>query len=316
MKRAFTLIELMIVMAAIAGLVGLIMVTFKNSRDRTLDVQRKSDLKQYQAALEVYASKNNHMYPPTAGSMRDVCPELQLLNCPENSVGDYHYQPYASRYSYYIWGELAEQSDHGDDQYHVICSDGHVADIITLPSGTACPMAGITPTATPPTAPSNTPIPTNTPIPGGNLIGNGSFESGATNSWSWWADGGASFTVVNGGTDGSQMANINKTNSTGTNIQLFQRPLAMTPNTNYRITFDARANINSRFLLYVHRHDPSSPISYGLSDYNVNLTNVWQSFEIDFTSTASASSDARLRFWFVPSPVSVINIDNVMFFRL
>jgi general secretion pathway protein G len=56
--RGFTLVELLIVIAIIGVLSTLLMANFIGVRQRARDAQRKSDLRQIQAALEIYRSDN------------------------------------------------------------------------------------------------------------------------------------------------------------------------------------------------------------------------------------------------------------------
>ncbi len=68
-KNGFTLIELLIVLAIIGVLSTLLMTNFIGVRQRSRDVQRKSDLRQIQSALETYRTDNT-FYPefgPTGG---------------------------------------------------------------------------------------------------------------------------------------------------------------------------------------------------------------------------------------------------------
>jgi len=53
-KRGFTLIELLIVIAIIGVLASLLMANFIGVRQRARDAQRKADLRQIQASLELY----------------------------------------------------------------------------------------------------------------------------------------------------------------------------------------------------------------------------------------------------------------------
>jgi len=66
-NKGFTLIELLIVIAIIGVLATLLMVNFIGVRQRARDAQRKSDVRQIQAALEIYRS-DNQTYPPLAGN--------------------------------------------------------------------------------------------------------------------------------------------------------------------------------------------------------------------------------------------------------
>lgn len=64
-NRAFTLIELLVVIAIIGGLSAIILPNFMGARESARDVQRKSDLKQIQGALELYKLGQNPQRYPT-----------------------------------------------------------------------------------------------------------------------------------------------------------------------------------------------------------------------------------------------------------
>jgi general secretion pathway protein G len=70
-NKGFTLIELLIVIAIIGVLSTLLMANFIGVRQRARDAQRKSDIRQIQAALEIYRSDSG-AYPPT-GSFPSPC---------------------------------------------------------------------------------------------------------------------------------------------------------------------------------------------------------------------------------------------------
>ncbi len=61
-NKGFTLIELVVVIAIIATLTALATFNFSQARARARDVQRKSELKQIQNALELY---KNDQFPQT-----------------------------------------------------------------------------------------------------------------------------------------------------------------------------------------------------------------------------------------------------------
>ena len=65
-SKGFTLIELLVVIAIIGILTSVLMVNFIGVRQRARDAERKSQLKQLQAAFEVYRSDNGQ-YPCFAG---------------------------------------------------------------------------------------------------------------------------------------------------------------------------------------------------------------------------------------------------------
>jgi prepilin-type N-terminal cleavage/methylation domain-containing protein len=62
--RGFTLIEILVVIAIIGFLSSIAMANINNARARGRDVNRKTDLKRLQLALEVYRDLNNG-YPTT-----------------------------------------------------------------------------------------------------------------------------------------------------------------------------------------------------------------------------------------------------------
>ena len=64
-KKGFTLIELLIVISIIGILSSLLMVNFIGVRQRGRDAQRKSNIRQIQAALELYRTDQSN-YPPTS----------------------------------------------------------------------------------------------------------------------------------------------------------------------------------------------------------------------------------------------------------
>lgn len=67
--KAFTLIELLVVISIIGILAGLSIFGLDSYFQTARDTQRKSDLKQYQTALETYANKNNGLYPSYTGGV-------------------------------------------------------------------------------------------------------------------------------------------------------------------------------------------------------------------------------------------------------
>ncbi len=73
LKTGFTLIEILIVIAIISMMVALAFPNFFAARQRARDVQRKSDLKQIQKALELAKSDQSPVaYPTSTGNTLPV----------------------------------------------------------------------------------------------------------------------------------------------------------------------------------------------------------------------------------------------------
>lgn len=325
MNKGFTFLEILIVISILGVLASLALFTYPVSQQRARDSQRLSDLNQYKTALANYSNYNGGLFPihPTTTRLDNLCSELNVPDCPvDPKEGVYRYQSDASGTRFIIWSELEAQ-----EYSWAECSDGNSGVLVGNPSSGNCnievpeqpvPTNTPTPNPNPPTPtptpinliPSATPTPTPTPQVLTNLVSNPSFESDEDN-WGWNSDpsNAANFSVVNGGTVGSKMARIRKiTNTNITDIQLLQYPLVLEPNKNYRVTLDAKANVDSNFRILIHKHSGGG--NYGLN-YQIDVGTTWQTYTTDFVSTPSASSDARLRMRFNGSPVSEINIDNI-----
>lgn len=96
-SAGFTLIELLIVIVIIGILAALLMANFIGVRQRARDGQRKSDLRQIQAALEMYRADQGS-YPtsvpncpegqPTSLMSPDCSSSTYLQNVPRDPLGE------------------------------------------------------------------------------------------------------------------------------------------------------------------------------------------------------------------------------------
>jgi prepilin-type N-terminal cleavage/methylation domain-containing protein len=68
LPRAFTLIELLIVIAIIGILAAVILISLNSAQKSARDGKRVGDLDQVVRALELYRSDNNDAYPPVGGA--------------------------------------------------------------------------------------------------------------------------------------------------------------------------------------------------------------------------------------------------------
>lgn len=183
-KKAFTLIELLLTIAVLGGLVSMIVIKFPSSGRKSRDVQRQSDLKSYQNALELYAMKNKGLYPIMVSpvAIDGLCTDLNMDTSAcktDPKGGTYFYQSNSTGTNYTAWSDL-ESSDLNT----AVCSSGEAGSVAADYTGSSgdCPdfvIAGVptstptafgAPTATPTTAvptvfPTLPPPPTNTPMP-------------------------------------------------------------------------------------------------------------------------------------------------------
>ena len=128
-----------------------------------------------------------------------------------------------------------------------------------------------------------------------NLIKNPGFESGTT-PWIFYASGGGTFTTPSPGYEGNKSAQLVLSNG-GTNIQLYQTPVALEANTRYRLSFAAYSNTGHDMTVWLLKH--VSPYTFYMPDFTVNLGTSWQTFSNEFNSTGFSGTvnDGRLMFW-------------------
>ena len=149
LQLGFTLIELLVVISIIGALASLFLISFVGVQKSGRDTQRKSDLKQYQTALEQFANLNNGFFPSrkAAGGVTahtTLCADLSMTNCPKDPRYDtdtsYNYLYSTDGTSlgtvdataYVLWG-LLEKPD--TDTYWVLCSDGKAGEVESGTSG-------------------------------------------------------------------------------------------------------------------------------------------------------------------------------------
>ena len=154
--NAFTLIEMLVVISLIGILAALALVSFGASQKQARDTTRKSDLKQYQTALEMYGNLTSGVFPSRTSSSSaysTLCSDLNLklepdISCsqdPKNasdSTFAYYYisngtNGTASATTYVLWGKIENSST---TKYWVVCSNGKNGESTTAPSSSSCPI--------------------------------------------------------------------------------------------------------------------------------------------------------------------------------
>jgi general secretion pathway protein G len=136
-KKGFTLIELLIVVAIIGILATLLMANFVGVRQRARDAQRKSDIRQIQAALEIFRSDSGN-YPLSTGAGNGKLPAttscktslksadgnstyMKIVPCDPNG-GSYIYSSGGTNYILYACLENVSDSQ-ADDAKNAGCTN-------------------------------------------------------------------------------------------------------------------------------------------------------------------------------------------------
>jgi hypothetical protein len=149
------------------------------------------------------------------------------------------------------------------------------------------------------------------PIPT-NLVHNGNFEEDQS-GWLFYTNGAGSFSTTADAAVCDSAALVAITQP-GSNVQLYQRGIALEGNTTYRLTFMAASPSGADMAVVMHNH--LAPYQfYGLLVNSVDLTPDWQRYTVEFTTAnfVGMVNDARLRFWFAPfaRPGDAYLIDDV-----
>lgn len=152
----FTLIEMLVVISLIGILAALALVSFSSSQKQARDTTRKSDLRQYQTALEQYGNLTSGLFPSrttAVSAYTTLCSDLNLrlepdISCsqdPKNASDSTFVYSYisdgtsgtTSATKYVIWGKIENSAT---TKYWVVCSNGKVGESSSTPSSGTCPI--------------------------------------------------------------------------------------------------------------------------------------------------------------------------------
>jgi hypothetical protein len=159
------------------------------------------------------------------------------------------------------------------------------------------------------------------PPSGANIVANGGFESGSS-SWRHYHNGGSGngFSVVTSSPvpEGSQKAKVMIDGTIGTNNQLYQMGIQLSPASAYRITFAHHASATTSFRVrLIEQNDDHT--SYGFPFQTVTSTTSVRTFSHTFTTSGFTGtvSDAMVQFYFVGgTPSRTIYLDDVEIVRV
>lgn len=164
MKRSatygFTLVELLVVMAIIGIMATFGIMTYPGVQKQSRDTQRKSDLKQYQTALENFANTKGGFYPSRTAQQPAatiLCTDIGLTNCPTDpktgqnvcidGTCDYYYRSNGGSggtvdATQYVLFSRLERQENDQNDYFVICSSGLSGYALTTswPTDSTCPL--------------------------------------------------------------------------------------------------------------------------------------------------------------------------------
>ena len=100
-NKAFTLIELLIVIAVLAGFMAMLVPNYMQARIKSRDVRRKTDLKNLQKALELYKQNQSlPVYPDTLAKLTANIKYMQTVPTDPQSVS-YYYAPVLDAFGNY-----------------------------------------------------------------------------------------------------------------------------------------------------------------------------------------------------------------------
>ncbi len=109
-KNAFTMIELLVVVAIIGILIAAIVVAFVSARQKSRDARRKTDLKNIQVSLQLYSDDNHGNFP---NSLDRVASEGYMTSVPNDpgTQESYKYVITSNKKEYAIGAILENKKD-------------------------------------------------------------------------------------------------------------------------------------------------------------------------------------------------------------
>lgn len=89
MKKAFTLLEILVVIGIISVLVSMGVASYSTAQKKARDAKRQSDLRSFQSAIEQCYSVNNYAYPTiTGGGGTSIAEDCPVAGGPDLTITD------------------------------------------------------------------------------------------------------------------------------------------------------------------------------------------------------------------------------------
>ena len=101
MKKAFTIIELMIVMAVMAILVGMALPRFKGMQQEGNMAKANGELRTLQTAMESYAMHNGNVYPASSTTPYDTYLDADSVGTGPQLINSAMMDPFSPTNEYY-----------------------------------------------------------------------------------------------------------------------------------------------------------------------------------------------------------------------
>lgn len=152
--KAFTLIEMLVVISLIGILAALSLLSYTSVQKQARNTVRKSDLKQYQNALESFANLSSGLFPSrssTVTASTTLCNDINLVLEPDIVCSEDPKLSPVYRYisdgtcavgtacatKYALWANLENKTV---TTYWVVCSNGKNGESIIAPTSSTCPI--------------------------------------------------------------------------------------------------------------------------------------------------------------------------------